>query len=122
VQPRRAAILLGVLTLLLAGTGCGRTVAARDGSVRIALTEYRLIPQSIRTQHGELAISVHNYGRLTHNFVVTRGKKTTGATEPIRPGQTAELLLAVTPGKYLMLSTILSDRDLGIYGTLTVTR
>ena len=30
--------------------------------------------------------------------------------------------MAVTPGKYLMLSTILSDRDLGIYGTLTVTR
>ena len=90
--------------------------------MQIALTEYRLIPQSIRSPQGELAISVHNYGRLTHNLVVTRGTKTTGSTEPIRPGQTAELLLAVTPGKYLMLSTILSDRDLGIYGTLTVTR
>ena len=90
--------------------------------MQIALTEYRLIPQSIRSPQGELAISVHNYGRLTHNFVVTRGTKTAGSTEPIRPGQTAEILLAVTPGKYLMLSTILSDRDLGIYGTLTVTR
>jgi hypothetical protein len=90
--------------------------------VQIALTEYRLIPQSIRTPQGELSISVHNYGRLTHNFVVTRGTKTTGSTEPIRPGESAELLVAVTPGKYLMLSTILSDRDLGIYGTLTVTR
>jgi hypothetical protein len=122
VQPRRAAILLGLLTLLLAGAGCGHSATAHDGSVRIGLTEYRLIPQSIRTQQGELAISVHNYGRLTHNFVVTRGTETTGSTEPIRPGQTAQLLLAVTPGKYLMLSTILSDRDLGIYGTLTVTR
>jgi hypothetical protein len=120
--PRRAAILLGVLTLLLAGAGCGHGATARDGAVQVALTEYRLIPQSIRTQQGELAISVHNYGRLTHNLVVTRGRKTTGSTEPIRPGQTAQLLLAVTPGKYLMLSTILSDRDLGIYGTLTVTR
>jgi hypothetical protein len=90
--------------------------------VQIALTEYRLIPQSVRTQRGELVIAVHNYGRLTHNFVVTRGRKTTGSTEPIRPGQTAQLDLELTPGKYLMLSTILSDRDLGIYGTLTVTR
>jgi hypothetical protein len=122
VPLRRAAILFGVLPLLLAGAGCGRGVAARNGSVQIALTEYRLIPQTVRTQRGELVIAVHNYGRLTHNFVVTRGKKTTGSTEPIRPGQTAQLLLAVTPGKYLMLSTILSDRDLGIYGTLTVTR
>ncbi len=119
---RRAAILLGVLTLLPAGAGCGHSQAARDGSVQIALTEYRLIPQSVRTQQGQLAISVHNYGRLTHNFVVTRGTATTGSTPPIRPGQTAQLVLEVTPGKYLMLSTILSDRDLGIYGTLTVTR
>jgi hypothetical protein len=122
VQPRRAAILLGALLLVVAGAGCSHTVATHDGSVQVALTEYRLSPQSIRTQEGVLTIDVHNYGRLTHNLVVTRGTKTAGSTQPIRPGQTAELVVVVAPGKYLLLSTILSDRDLGIYGTLTVTR
>jgi plastocyanin len=85
------------------------------------VTEYRLVPQSIRVPAGELTISIHNYGRLTHNLSVTRGMRTTGSTQPIRPGQTAQLTVTLVRGKYFMSSTILSDRDLGIYGTITVT-
>lgn len=121
MQLRRVANLLGALSLLLAGAGCTHTVAAPSGVVRIGLSEYRLIPQSVRAPEGELRIFVHNYGRLTHNLSVTRGTQTAGTTQPIPPGQTSELVLDVTPGKYLMLSTILNDRDLGIYGTLTIT-
>jgi uncharacterized cupredoxin-like copper-binding protein len=76
----------------------------------------------VRATAGRLTIYAHNYGRLTHNLVVTRGTHTTGSTQPIRPGQTSQLVVKLAPGKYLMASTILSDRDLGIYGTLTVTR
>ncbi len=90
--------------------------------MQVSLTEYRLIPQSIQTRQGELTISVFNRGRLTHNLAVMRGTRTWGSTQPIRPGRTSRLTVALAPGRYLMLSTILSDRDLGIYGTLTVTR
>ena len=119
---RRAAKLVGTLVLLLAGAGCSHTVDARTGVVRILVTEYRLVPQSVRARPGELKIYVHNDGRLTHNLSVARGPRTTGETQPIRPGQSAQLTVTLTPGRYFMSSTILSDRDLGIYGTLTVTR
>jgi uncharacterized cupredoxin-like copper-binding protein len=122
MPPRRAANLLAALALLPAIAGCSHTVAARNEVVQIALTEYRMIPQSVRVPEGLLIVYAHNYGRLTHNLVVTRGTRTAGSTQPIRPGQTGQLILTLTPGKYLMASTILSDRDLGIYGTLTVTR
>jgi uncharacterized cupredoxin-like copper-binding protein len=118
---RRRAKLLGALAVLLACAGCGHTTVAHEGQVQISITEYRLIPQSIQTPAGALTIYVHNYGRLAHNLVVMRGTATWGSTEPIRPGQSAELTVGLHPGKYLMSSTILSDRDLGIYGTLTVT-
>ncbi len=118
----RLASLLGALALLLAGAGCGHTVAARQGVLQIVLSEYRLIPQSVRAPAGQLTLYAYNYGRLSHNLAVMRGAQTEGSTQPIPPGHGTWLTLTLTPGKYLMLSTVLSDRDLGIYGTLTVTR
>jgi len=44
------------------------------------------------------------------------------STKPIGPGQSAQLYATLTPGEYLMASTILSDQALGAYGTLTITR
>ena len=84
----------------------------------MALTEYRLNPQSIDASGGVMTIVVHNYGRLTHDLVVSRTDRTIAATKPIAPGQTAELDLDLAPGTYLMASTILSDQALGAYGTL----
>jgi plastocyanin len=117
----RAANLVGVLVILLATVACSHTVEARRGGIRILVTEFRLVPQSIRVPAGQLTIFVRNYGRLTHNLSVTRGMRTAGSTQPIRPGRAAQLTVTLVPGKYFMSSTILSDRDLGIYGTITVT-
>lgn len=86
----------------------------------MALTEYRLNPQSIDASGGVLAIVVHNYGRLTHDLVVSLNGQNIAGTKPIPPGQTAELDLDLAPGTYQMASTILSDQDLGAYGTLKV--
>jgi hypothetical protein len=118
----RLANLVGALALLAAAAGCSQPVAARGRQVRLALTEYRLIPQDVDARQGRLTLFAHNYGRLTHNLAVMRGARTNGLTKPIPPGRTVRLIVYVSPGKYLMLSTLLSDRDLGIYGTLTVTR
>jgi hypothetical protein len=120
---RRAANLVGALVLAAAASSCGHTrVVGVDRTVELAVTEYRLIPQSIRARTGPLTIYAHNYGRLTHNLVVSIDGRPAGSTEPIRPGQTAELTLTLTPGNYLMASTIVSDRTLGTYGTLIVSR
>jgi hypothetical protein len=89
--------------------------------VRMALTEYRLNPQSVHlSEGGTLAIIVHNYGRLTHNLVLSANGQSVAGTRPIPPGQTYELDLDLAPGKYEMASTIRSDQALGAYGTLTV--
>jgi hypothetical protein len=96
---------------------------ARVGSgatLQIALNEYRVTPQDVRAGAGLLTIVVHNDGRLTHDLVITHDGRQTAATEPLAPGQTTDLVATLTPGHYLMASTILSDQALGAYGTLDV--
>lgn len=100
---------------------CGRTTTVGSGrTLQIALNEYRVVPQDVRAQTGVLTIYVHNYGRLTHDLVITLDGRTEATTKPIAPGQTEELDAALGPGHYLMASSILSDQALGAYGTLIV--
>jgi hypothetical protein len=106
--------------LALAGCG-GTTHVARDRTFQVALTEYHVTPQSVQTPMGTVTIFVHNYGRLSHNLVISQGGHPDAATQPIPPGQTAELVTRLVPGRYTMASTILSDQALGAYGTLVVT-
>jgi hypothetical protein len=105
----------------LACAACGRTTRVGSGrTLQVALNEYRVTPQDVRAQTGLLTIFVHNYGRLTHNLVISLDGRPEVATAPIAPGQTEELDAALAPGHYLMASSILSDQALGAYGTLVV--
>lgn len=113
------AMLSLALAWVLAGCSHTRSVGA-DHTLRVALNEYRLNPQSARVSPGVIAILVHNYGRLTHNLVVSEDGQTVGSTKPVAPGGSAELDLNLAAGRYLMRSSILSDEALGQYGTLTV--
>ncbi|MDQ6836604.1 MAG: hypothetical protein M3016_10500 [Actinomycetota bacterium] len=118
--PRARASLLTLLAV--AAVGCGNTVAVgRSGALQVAVTEYHVAPQSVRARAGTLSIFVHNYGRLSHNLVISRAGHPQASTQPIPPGQTTELIATLTPGQYLISSTILSDQALGTFGTLTVT-
>jgi hypothetical protein len=122
VRKRRPTLsLLAAAFLALACAGCGATTTvATGGTLQVALNEYRVTPQDVRAHTGLLTIFVHNYGRLTHDLVISQGGSTVVATKPIMPGQTEELDAALTPGHYLMASSILSDQALGAYGTLVV--
>jgi hypothetical protein len=121
VQAAKASLVVAALVLACAATGCGHIQkVGGDRTMRVALTEYRLSPQNFRARPGTLAIQVRNYGRLTHNLVVSLNGQTVGGTRPIPPGQSTKLDLYLTPGSYTMASTILSDQALGQYGTLTV--
>jgi hypothetical protein len=107
--------------MAVALAACGRTTTVGNArTLQIALNEYRVTPQDVRAQTGLVTIYVHNYGRLTHDLVITLDGRTEAATKPIAPGQTEELDAALGPGHYLMASSILSDQALGAYGTLIV--
>ncbi len=117
---RRAPLaLLAVSVALLCGCGQTHVVRAND-TLTIALSEYRVTPQSIRAPAGLLTVFVHNDGRLTHNLVISLDGHPQAATQPIAPGGTGVLAVTLEPGKYLVASTLLSDQALGAYGTLTV--
>jgi hypothetical protein len=121
-MPRpRTATLLFAASLAAAVAGCGGTTVSDSSHVlRVGLTEYRLSPQSVSVGAGALTIVAHNYGRLTHNVVVFLDGHSQGSTPPIAPGQTADLTVILSKGRYAIASTVQSDQALGVYGTLTV--
>jgi hypothetical protein len=113
---------LAALMLACAASGCGHTQrVGSDRTLSVALTEYHLNPQSAQASAGPLTIVVRNYGRLTHNLVISLNGQPAGSTRPLAPGQSAAITLNLTRGSYQMSSTILSDQALGADGTLTVT-
>jgi hypothetical protein len=110
----------GILSAV-ALTGCGHSrQVGSNRSVRVALTEYRVNPESVSVSSGILMMMIHNDGRLTHNLVVSENGNLIASTHGIPPGGGAELDLSLAPGRYLMASTILSDEALGEYGTISV--
>ena len=121
---RRAAVaVLGAAVTATLPTACGQTTRVGPSrTFQVALTEYHVAPESVSVRTGTLSIFVHNYGRLSHNLVISTGGRPLASTQPIPPGQTTELIAPLGPGRYLLSSTILSDQALGAYGTLIVTR
>jgi plastocyanin len=115
------AAALGAATILALLTGCGRVATVGPSrTLSVAVTEYRINPQSVTASPGPLTITVHNYGRLSHNLAIFSGSVQDATTPPISPGQSAALTVDLTRGKYALASTIMSDQALGTYGTLTV--
>jgi plastocyanin len=111
------------LTLAWPLTGCGHTEeVGADHTLSVALTEYRLNPQSARVAAGPLTVVVRNFGRLTHNLVISLNGQLAASTRPLAPGESAAITVTLAAGSYRMASTIQSDQALGAYGTLTVTR
>jgi hypothetical protein len=115
-----AAVLAVSLAVALAGCGHSASVGA-DRTLRVALTEYQVVPQKVQAGPGGLTIIVHNLGKLAHNLVVLDGTQQIDETKPIWPGTVAELYVSLSPGTYKLASTLFSDQALGEYGTLTIT-
>jgi hypothetical protein len=116
-------LLIGAALSALAATlaGCSQTVHVGSGRMlRLALSEYRVTPQSVLAEPGQLTLVVANDGRLTHNLAITRGGKVISQTPPIPPGESMDLIVYLGRGSYVMTSTLFSDRALGEYGTLNV--
>ncbi len=102
--------------------GCAHGVQiGRGGVLHVALSEYRLGPDQASARAGALTIVARNFGRLTHNLVISSKGQARGTIRPLAPGQTGRVTVSLAPGNYQLASSILSDQALGVYGTLTVT-
>ena len=121
--PRPPELLGAVIASMFACAvaGCGHSaVVGPHRALHVSLSEYRINPQSVRAPAGLLDIFVRNYGRRTHNLVLTLDGQAEASTKPLWPGGTQQLTLSLAPGTYHMASTILDDEALGEYGTLVV--
>lgn len=124
VRAAKLLIRLGAVAaaLGLSIAGCGHSAAVgSDRTLRVAVTEYQVVPQQVHVSAGELTIIVHNVGKLAHNLVVLQGDQRINGTKPIWPGTVGELVVDLEPGNYTLASTLFSDQALGERGTLTVT-
>jgi len=107
--------------LAIIAAGCGTTKVLGAGrQLTVALTEYRLRPQDVEIDAGPVTISVHNYGRLTHNLVILQDGRPQESLPSLQPGASEQLTVFLPAGRYTLASTVQSDQGLGVYGTLIV--
>ncbi len=124
MPPLRAAWIACLLGLPSAAgllAGCGQpSVVGSARVLRVALSEYRLNPSGARAGAGRLTLVVSNFGRLTHDLVISGNSRSSVRLKPLAPGGTERVTVQLSPGSYQIASTLSSDQALGILGTLTV--
>jgi hypothetical protein len=118
---------MALVALAFAGCGAGRTVRLSGHRLDLALSEYRIEPRSTSVPPGPLLIVARNRGMLTHNVELERGsldstERTVLATIPtLLPGASeAKRTPPLTPGRYLLVSTLDDQTTLGMSATLIV--
>lgn len=130
VLSRRHRAILSVLgaAAVLAGCGDAEPVRVRGATLTLRLDEYRIRPQAVAIDAGEIRIVAHNTGRLTHNVKVEQDTHTEaavpvvyGMTPTAHPGETVTSEpFRLAPGVYRMADTIGNHDNLGQYGELRV--
>ncbi len=119
--PRRP-LAAALATALAACAGCGEpaAVALRSGPLRLTLSEYRIAPQAVVVPAGRVAIVVRNGGTTVHRLRLRSadGARTIATAPPLRPGQTARLVVELPPGRYVDTCAIARHDTLGERGTI----
>jgi hypothetical protein len=116
--PTRALLALAFACAL---AGCGHTIRAGNSRhLVVALTEYRIAPETVRAYAGTLTITVRNVGTLTHNLVISLGSQNEAFSPDLTPGGSTTMIVDLAPGRYTLRSTISEDQSLGLWGTLDV--
>jgi uncharacterized cupredoxin-like copper-binding protein len=123
----RVALLALFAVLALAACGSSSSESGTTGqaaagqAIAISETEFKLGPSSVQVdQAGTVTFRVTNDGSVDHALEVD-GQGVEEETETIKPGQTAELTVALSKeGSYEIYCPIDGHRDSGMEGTLTV--
>lgn len=113
---------LGVLAALAGG--CRRASApAVDRRVAFGLREYRLVPRDARARAGEVTLAARNVGIQVHDLRVRRNDgPALASTRRLFPGERQTIVVRLRPGTYRLYCSLFRHQQLGMYGTLTVTR
>lgn len=120
--------------VVAAGTvaGCGQRqhfYFGLDHTIPVTLTDYRIAPQNIVVNGGQVHLVVRNTGILPHNLVIEQFRTPRGAvphvygkSPTIHGGQTATERepIFLRPGIYRMRCALANHDDLGQWGTLKV--
>ncbi len=96
-------------------------------TLTLALSEYRIVPQTASVPAGPLRLVACNRGILTHNVALQRGtldsdERTTLTDIPtLLPGKCGSVRTQpLAPGRYLLASTVGNQAVLGVAATLIV--
>jgi hypothetical protein len=116
-----------IAALALAGCAARTTLSTSGHELALALTEYRISPQSASVPAGRLRIVARNRGILTHNVELERGTLDSGSRpvlaviHTLLPGASAAVVTGpLAPGRYLLVSGVGNQTTLGMAATLTV--
>lgn len=116
---RRSLLLLAVLL-----GGCGSDDAEESGgsaeAVEIVATDFAFAPDTVTVNEaGETTFRVVNEGATTHALEI-EGGGVEEETDPIGPGESAELTVQLRAGEYELYCPIGNHRQMGMEGTLVV--
>ena len=122
-------IMIAGLLAVLGGASAGALSACNsddvlgnddDGHVNVLLTERDLKPGRTEVDAGRVTFEVHNDGDRLHAFAVetTNGVK---SLKSIKAGETKDLTVEPSEGRYRMYDPRGGYRDRGVSGTVVVT-
>ena len=94
------------------------------GTVNLTATDFKFSSQDVSVKSGKVTLSEQNSGQVTHSLEiedVTPGhdQKLAGS---VAPGQNGSLTVNLAPGKYTFYCPIDHHRQMGMEGTITVTK
>jgi len=122
-RSRRSRLAALAVASALVLPGCGgdaKPVRAGEGRLGVALDDFLVRPQAVRTAPGRIELEVSNRGRIGHNLHVRDGARDVLEVATLLPGERASVAGRLERGEYTLLCTVGNHRVLGMYGTLTV--
>ena len=127
MTPIRSIMIAGLAALLGGGSAVALSACSDDdvfgndddGQVNVSLTERDLKPGRVEVDAGKVSFEVHNDGDRLHAFAVetANGVK---SIKSIKPGETDDLTVELSDGRYRMYDPRGGYRDRGVRGTVIV--
>ena len=107
-----------------ASTTTGAAASGPGGTVNLSATDFKFDPSTTTVKSGQVTLNEQNNGQVTHSLEiedVTPGhdQKLSG---DVAPGQSGKLTVNLAPGKYTFYCPVDGHRQMGMEGTLTVTK
>ena len=125
---------------LFALSACSAAPAATGGQITVSLSDHTVQLLQTSVTRGPVTITVKNIGTVVHSLVVLRTDldhdmippdardqakadergKVGGTTEPLKAGQSVQIKLDLSAGKYVLICNELAHYQIGMHAPLTV--